>query len=361
MKLSSVSRKFWSGKRVFLTGHTGFKGAWLSLWLSDMGAQVHGYALSPSTSPSLFDVAGVAERIAGHQIATTHDPAALAEAVKRANPDVVIHMAAQAIVRQSYADPVGTYMTNVMGTVHLLDACRRQDSIAAILVVTSDKCYENREWQWGYRETDRLGGRDPYSNSKACAELVTDAYRNSFYATDSGPLVASARAGNVIGGGDWAVDRIVPDIVRAYMAARAPLIRSPNAIRPWQHVLEPLSGYLLLCEALCARKPNIATGWNLGPAADDARPVGWLADQLARLWHGNATWNRDGDQHPHEATYLYLDTAKARNELGYRPRWPLATALERVVEWYKGFAAEADPAQLTLEQICAFEQTEPAA
>lgn len=360
MKVSSVSRRFWSGKRVFITGHTGFKGAWLSLWLTDMGAHVYGYALPPSTSPSLFDLAGLAEHIAHHQFATTHDPAALADAVKRAKPDVVIHMAAQALVHQGYADPTGTYMTNVMGTVHLLEACRGQDSIAAILVVTSDKCYENCEWHWGYRETDRLGGRDPYSSSKACAELVTDAYRRSFYATDSRPLVASARAGNVIGGGDWAADRLVPDIMRAYMAGRAPLIRSPNATRPWQHVLEPLSGYLLLCEALCAQNGNIAAGWNFGPAPDDAKPVAWIADRLASLWQGNATWTRDGDQYPHEATYLYLDTSKARSELGYRPRWALSTALERIVEWYKGFIAGAELRQLTLEQIRAFERTEPA-
>ena len=356
-KFSSVSRQFWSRKRVFLTGHTGFKGAWLSLWLSDMGAQVYGYALPPSTSPSLFELAEVGVRIARHQTGSIHDLATLKRAVVHAQPDVVIHMAAQAIVRQGYADPIDTYMTNVMGTVHLLEACRHLDSLAAILVVTTDKCYENREWNWGYREIDRLGGRDPYSNSKACAELVTDAYRKSFYAADSAPLIATARAGNVIGGGDWAVDRLIPDIVRAYMDGRTPLIRSPSATRPWQHVLEPLSGYLLLCEALCGRDANLATGWNFGPAAEDAKPVSWLVDKLADLWHGEATWAHDRDHHPHEAAYLYLDTAKAQTQLGYRPRWTLTTALERVTEWHKRLAAGADPRIITLEQIRAFEMT----
>lgn len=323
-----------------------------------MGAQVFGYALPPPTLPNLFDLAHVAECLSKHQVANIHDAPLLTEAIKSAEPDIVIHMAAQALVRSGYSDPINNYMTNVMGTVHLLEACRHQNSIAAILIVTTDKCYENREWQWGYREIDRLGGRDPYSNSKACAELVTAAYRDSFYTTTSAPLVASARAGNVIGGGDWAADRLVPDMIRAYLADKEPQIRSPNATRPWQHVLEPLHGYLQLCEALFQRDRKTATAWNFGPAPDDARPVAWIADRIAHLWHEGANWAYDETLHPHEANYLYLDTAKARNELGYKPRWALPEALERVVTWYKGVSAGADPKRLTLDQIHSFERTQ---
>lgn len=354
-----VSRKFWNGKRVFITGHTGFKGAWLSLWLADMGAKIYGYSLAPSTNPSLFEIAGVSRHVTNHQLATVHDPVELAAAIKKADPEIVIHMAAQSLVRRSYIDPIETYMTNVMGTVHLLNACRAVTSIAAVLIITTDKCYENREWRWGYREGDSLGGRDPYSNSKACAELITDAYRKSFYAGESDPLVATARAGNVIGGGDWSTDRLVPDLIRAFMEKRVPVIRSPNATRPWQHVLEPLGGYLILCEALFERRAQMAAAWNFGPAPEDARPVSWIANTVADLWRENASWDLDERQHPHEANQLYLDTTKARNELGYRPRWALMDALERIVEWYKEMGAGMDMTEVTLNQIHEFERTSP--
>lgn len=354
-----VSRDFWKDKRVFLTGHTGFKGAWLSLWLADMGAEIYGYSLAPPTTPNLFEIAGVSKIVRRHHVASVHDPLELDAAIERAEPEIVIHMAAQAIVRRGYLNPIDTYMTNVMGTVHLLEACRKRHSISAILVVTTDKCYENREWQWGYREVDLLGGRDPYSNSKACAELVTAAYRKSFYELEPQTSVATARAGNVIGGGDWASDRLIPDLIRAHLAGSAPVIRSPNAIRPWQHVLEPLSGYLMLCQGLYEHRETMADAWNFGPALEDARPVSWIANRVANLWNGDAKWKLDTDRHPHEANYLYLDTTKARKILGYKPRWPLSVALEQVVTWHKGMAVGSDMAALTLQQVREFESTDP--
>lgn len=355
-----MNAKFWQGRRVLLTGHTGFKGSWLALWLERLGAKATGYSLAePPSNPSLFDLARVGEGITRSLAGDVRDLDSLARAVRESRPEVVIHMAAQSLVRRSYADPAGTYATNVMGTVNVLEAARGAEDLRAVVVVTSDKCYENREWPWGYRERDALGGRDPYSNSKACAELVTDAYRRSFFdagQTAAAAAVASARAGNVIGGGDWAEDRLLPDIFRAAAAGREVLIRNPDAVRPWQHVLEPLSGYLLLAEKLCGEgRGEFAEGWNFGPSDEDARPVSWVVGRIAERWGdaaGALLWKRDaGAQHPHEARHLRLDCSKARARLSWRPRWTIERALDATVEWYRAHAAGADARRLCTEQI----------
>jgi CDP-glucose 4,6-dehydratase len=348
-----VDPAFWDGRRVFLTGHTGFKGSWLSLWLQRLGAELTGFALAPPTRPSLFEEAGVAAGMAS-RIGDVRDAAALDAALAAARPEVVIHMAAQPLVRASYDDPVGTYATNVMGTVHLLDAVRRAPSVRAVCVVTTDKCYENREWPWGYRETEPMGGFDPYSNSKGCAELVTSAYRRSFFGSGSAVAVASARAGNVIGGGDWAVDRLIPDILAAVVRGEAVAIRSPDAVRPWQHVLEPLSGYLALCQALCERPDVAADAWNFGPRDEDARPVAWIVERLCALWGGDARWQRDTREQPHEAHYLKLDISKARALLGWQPRWSLGDALDAIVAWQRAWLARADMHAYCLAEIDRF-------
>jgi len=336
----TVDPAFWAGKRVFLTGHTGFKGSWLSLWLQHMGAQVTGFALAPPTSPALFDVARVAEGMTSI-IGDVRDAAVLAAALVAANPEIVIHMAAQPLVRASYDDPIGTYATNVMGTVHLLEAVRKAGGVHAVCIVTTDKCYENREWAWGYREDEAMGGYDPYSNSKGCAELVTAAYRQSFFSGEGKTAIASGRAGNVIGGGDWATDRLIPDILRAVEKDAPVLIRNPLAIRPWQHVLEPLSGYLVLCQALW-NDPAAAQAWNFGPRDDDARPVQWIVERMCALWGDGADWTRDLSVQPHEANYLKLDISKARAGLHWGPRWSLGEALERIVAWHRAWLSGAD-------------------
>ncbi len=341
---------FWRGKRVLLTGHTGFKGSWLSLWLQSLGAQVHGLALEPPTMPNLFTVAQVTKGMASHTLGDIRDLATVQQAMQAAQPDIVIHMAAQPLVRLSYAEPVETYATNVMGTVHVLESARHTPSVNTIVVVTTDKCYDNKEWDWGYRENESMGGHDPYSNSKGCAELVTSAYRNSFL-QNSGIAVASARAGNVIGGGDWAADRLVPDILRAFEADQPVTIRNPHATRPWQHVLEPLSGYLSLAEQLYTQGQAFAEGWNFGPKVDDARPVQWIVEHMAKAWGNGASWQQDGGSHPHEANYLKLDISKARARLGWQPRWPLATALEHISSWHHAWLAHGDMHQLCLAQI----------
>jgi CDP-glucose 4,6-dehydratase len=335
-----VDPVFWVGKRVFLTGHTGFKGGWLSLWLEAMGALVRGLALPPDTDPSLFEVARVAEGM-DSRIGDIRDLATVRSAMADFAPDIVLHMAAQPLVRLSYRDPVETYATNVMGTVHVLEACREVRGLRAIVSVTTDKCYENKEWVWGYREDEPMGGRDPYSSSKGCAELVTAAYRASFF-NSSGAAVASARAGNVIGGGDWAEDRLVPDILKGFAAGDPVSIRNPLATRPWQHVLEPLSGYLTLAQALYEGGKEFAEGWNFGPRDEDARPVQWIVDRMIASWGEDARWERDEGLHPHEARYLKLDIAKARERLGWEPRWPLAESLERIVQWQRAWLAGGD-------------------
>jgi CDP-glucose 4,6-dehydratase len=340
---------FWRDKRVLLTGHTGFKGGWLSLWLQQLGAQVHGYALAPVGEHTLFDAARVGDGMAG-TLADIRDLVALQSALAAFRPEVVIHMAAQPLVRQSYADPVETYATNVMGTVHLLEAVRRTPGVRAVVNVTTDKCYENDDRAAGYAEGEPMGGHDPYSSSKGCAELVTSAYRRSFF-SGGGAAVATARAGNVIGGGDWASDRLVPDILRAFERGEPVVIRNPGATRPWQHVLEPLAGYLVLAQRLWRDGAAFAEGWNFGPREEDARPVQWIVEQLAERWGQGARWQLDGGAHPHEARFLKLDIAKARTRLGWEPRWHLAEALQRVVAWQHAWLAGADVRALCLAQI----------
>lgn len=351
-----ISRDFWAGKRVFVTGHTGFKGSWLALWLSSLGAEVTGYALEPSGDPSLWRLLGLDGKVESHR-ADIRDLPELTRVVRDARPDIVFHLAAQSLVRLSYEDPVGTYATNVMGTVHLLEAVRQTPGVRAVVNVTSDKCYENREWVWGYRESDPMGGHDPYSSSKGCAELVAAAYRSSFFENNARKVaLASARAGNVIGGGDWAADRLVPDFVRSTLGGSPVRIRNPAAIRPWQHVLEPLYGYLLLAERLWADGDAYAGGWNFGPAEVDAAAVGTVISSLVSLWGASARWSADEGLHPHEASFLKLDSSKARSLLHWKPCLGLPTALAWTVDWYKSHAAQGDVLALCLSQIKRYEE-----
>lgn len=342
--------EFWHGKRVFLTGHTGFKGSWLSLWLAGMGAKVTGYALAPPTTPSLFQLAGVARFVESIE-ADVRDLARMQAAVDACQPQVVFHLAAQALVRPSYQDPVGTYATNVMGTVNLLECVRNAGCAQAIVNVTSDKCYENREWLWGYREDEAMGGYDPYSSSKGCAELVTAAYRRSFMHAPGAPGLASARAGNVIGGGDWAQDRLIPDILRAFSEGQVLQIRSPDAVRPWQHVMEPLGGYLRLAERLCDDHAAYAGAWNFGPSEHDTRPVSWIVEKMRARWGEGASWSIDGQPQPHEAGYLKLDCSKAHTRLGWWPTLELEQALDLVVDWHRAYLNGEDMAVVTQAQI----------
>jgi len=348
-----VNAQFWRGRRVFVTGHTGFKGSWLTLWLKALGAEVAGFALPAPTSPSLFRIARVAEGIA-HTEGDVRDARALHAALVNFQPEVVLHLAAQPLVRASYADPVGTYATNVMGVVHLLEAVRCAGTVRAVVNVTTDKCYENREWLWGYREDEAMGGHDPYSSSKGCAELVTAAWRRSFL--HGSVALATARAGNVIGGGDWAADRLVPDMLKAFEHGAPVTIRNPHATRPWQHVLEPLAGYLMLAERLLTDGQAFAEGWNFGPADDDAKPVGWIVERLTALWGDGARWRLDGSAHPHEAHLLKLDCSKARQRLNWTPRWPLDQALQRIVRWHQAWMARADMRAHCLQDIAHYTQ-----
>ena len=352
----------WQGKKVFLTGHTGFKGGWLALWLASKGAIVRGYALDPCTEPNLLTVAripSILEDLRGD----IRDSAALEPALRDFAPEVVFHMAAQPLVRYSYQDPIGTYETNVIGTARVLDAIRRTSSVKAVVSITTDKCYENKEWVWGYRETDPLGGYDPYSSSKACAEIVSAAFRQSYFPVaqlhqPGGHTVAlaTARAGNVIGGGDWSLDRLIPDLVRGFLAGEPVRIRRPQAIRPWQHVLEPLAGYIALAEHLLSdNAAHYAAAYNFGPYDEDAKPVGWIVEKMTGFWGDGASWVLDPDPGVHEAGYLKLDASKAHADLGWKPRLRLETALQWLVEWYRNWQSGADMHAFTLDQIKEYE------
>jgi CDP-glucose 4,6-dehydratase len=354
-----VNPLFWRDKTVFITGHTGFKGSWLSLWLQHLGASVTGYALKPPTTPSLFEQARVAEGMTSLE-GDIRELNRLQDALRASRPEVVIHMAAQPLVRHSYVDPVETYATNVMGTVYLLEAVRYCPSVRALVNVTTDKCYENKEWVWPYRENEPMGGFDPYSSSKACSELVTAAFRSSFFNPRAYPThrvaVATARAGNVIGGGDWANDRLIPDVLRAFARGESVRIRNPRAIRPWQHVLEPLRGYLTLAERLWQDGPGFAEAWNFGPDLEDARPVSWIVAEMAERWGNGATWEIDDADHPHEAQYLKLDISKARSGLHWRPAIRLGQALDLTIEWHTRLAAGNDMRKITIDQIMRYHE-----
>ena len=349
----------WQGRRVFITGHTGFKGSWLALWLSKLGTRIRGYALEPCTEPNLFNLAAigtVVEDVRGD----VRDSAKLEASMTEFSPEVVFHLAAQPIVRRSYADPVGTYSTNVMGTVHLMEAIRKTPSVRAVVCVTTDKCYQNQEWIWPYRETDPLGGYDPYASSKACAEIVSAAYRSSFFPIERlhehHVAVATARAGNVIGGGDWSEDRLIPDLIRGFRASQPVLIRRPNAIRPWQHVLDPLYGYMMLAQELLAQPAQFASPYNFGPTDDDIWPVERIASKLAQMWGDGASWIRDAVPSVHEDHVLRLDASKARVELGWKPRLQIEAALEWTMEWYRAWRQGENMTMFTERQISEYEQ-----
>ena len=355
MEGMEVNPDFWRGKRVFLTGHTGFKGGWLTLWLQSMGAEVHGYALNPPTEPDFFSVAKVGTDMASSEIADIRDLDKFRQVMQDSCPEIVFHLAAQSLVRHGYTHPAETYATNVMGAVHMLEAVRATPGVKAVVNVTTDKCYENREWVWSYRENEPMGGFDPYSSSKGCAELVTSAYRRSFL-EPAGIALASARAGNVIGGGDWAADRLIPDFLRALDGGETLKIRSPQATRPWQHVLEPLCGYLMLAERLYAEGAHFSEAWNFGPSDEDARSVQWIVEYLAKM-RNDVNWQLDETSQPHEAHYLKLDSSKARNRLGWQPRWQLQTALQKTLEWHEAWKKGEDMRAATMAQIAEYQTT----
>lgn len=358
--MDMLNKNFWQGRKVFLTGHTGFKGSWLSLWLHSMGAEVTGYALKPPTVPALYEICKTDELMSS-VIADIRDRKVLENAILQAQPDIVIHMAAQPLVRESYINPAETYEINVMGTVNLFEAIRKCASVKAVVNVTTDKCYENKEWSWGYRENEPMGGYDPYSNSKSCSELITASYRKSFFNIKDydkhGVALASARAGNVIGGGDWAKDRLIPDCVRSLLNNEKIFIRSPKSIRPWQHVLEPLSGYLLLAQKLYQEGPSYAEGWNFGPEDNDAKPVDWIVNKLCEKWGDDATYLIDKGPHPHEANYLKLDISKAKTQLNWQPKWNIETALDKIVEWTIAYKNHKNMCEITLKQIKEYQDT----
>ena len=351
-----INDKFWKGKKVFLTGHTGFKGSWISLWLQKKGALLRGYSLDVNSEPSLFISGAVASGMES-VIGDIRDLNFLTKNIEQFKPEIVIHMAAQPLVKRSYEQPVETFSTNVMGTVNLLEAVRSVSSVKSVVNVTSDKCYENREWEWGYRENEPMGGFDPYSNSKGCSELVTSCYINSFFNGSDGASIATARAGNVVGGGDWAKDRLIPDIIRSLQKKEPVLIRNPFATRPWQHVLEPLSGYLCLAENLFNHGDRYAGGWNFGPLYEDVRSVGDVTQHIIDAWQDKAQWKYDDSQHSHEAQYLKLDISKAQSRLNWNPRWRLEDTLDSVVSWYKSSLEGKSAKELCLEEIKKFEQT----
>ena len=350
MKRPQVDPQFWNGKKVFLTGHTGFKGGWLSLWLASMGAKVKGYALTPNTTPNFFEVAKIESDLEKSHIADIRDLEKLQKVMADAKPEIIIHMAAQPLVRYSYTNPVETYATNVMGTVHVLESARTLESVRATVVVTTDKCYENREQEAGYREDGAMGGFDPYSSSKGCAELVTSAYRRSYF-SKSVNHVASARAGNVIGGGDWSQDRLIPDAIKAFEANQPLMIRNPMAIRPWQHVLEPLSGYLILAQALYEPGTAYASSWNFGPRDEDNRAVQDVVNLMISGWGNSARWEKEGSEQPHEAHLLKLDCSKAHTQLGWTPKWNLEMAMQKIIQWQKAYQTKENMQAVSLAQI----------
>jgi len=345
-----VNPSFWKDKKVYLTGHTGFKGSWLSLWLQNMGALVKGYSLDVNTNPALFSELNLAEGLET-EIGDIRNLEQLTKSMVSFSPDILIHMAAQPLVRLSYQEPVDTYTTNVIGTVNVLEAARKCPNLKAIVSVTTDKCYENKEWDWGYRESEPMGGYDPYSSSKGCAELVTSAYRRSFFSSDDTASLASARAGNVIGGGDWAEDRLIPDILRAFEKSEPVVIRNPLSTRPWQHVLEPLSGYLVLAQELFLNGDNFAEGWNFGPKDEDCKPVSWILDKMVESWGGNASWSLDKENNPHEAGFLKLDCSKAASRLKWKPKWNLQLTLKSIVDWHQIYSNGGDIKKQCLKEI----------
>ena len=350
-----VNPSFWKGKKVYITGHTGFKGSWLSLWLQDMGAIVKGFALEPNTSPNLFTQAEVAKNMLS-EIGDITDLKNISRSMRAFDPEVLIHMAAQPLVRLSYKEPVLTYATNVMGTVNVLEAARKCISLRAIVSVTTDKCYENKEWAWGYRENEPMGGHDPYSSSKGCAELVISAYRKSYFSDTNSAFLASARAGNVIGGGDWAEDRLIPDILRAFQKNETVIVRNPLATRPWQHVLEPLSGYLVLAQHLYEDGSAYAEGWNFGPNAEDCKPVSWILDKMVTKWGKGATWSLDNNDNPHEAGYLKLDCSKAAMQLNWHAKWNLENTLESIIDWHQQYILGKNIKEQCLLEIAKYQQ-----
>lgn len=345
-----VDASFWREKKVFLTGHTGFKGSWTALWLQAMGAIVKGYSLEPNTTPSLFSVANVTNNM-DSEIGDIRDLKQISKSMQDFNPDVLIHMAAQPLVRLSYQEPVETYTTNVIGTVNVLESARNCANLKAIISVTTDKCYENNEWEWGYRENEPMGGHDPYSSSKGCAELVTSAYRRSFFSAENTAYLASARAGNVIGGGDWANDRLIPDILRAFEKSESVVIRNPLSTRPWQHVLEPISGYLVLAQELYLNGKEVAEGWNFGPKDDDCKPVSWILDKMVSNWGEGAKWELDNNNNPHEAGFLKLDCSKAANKLKWQPKWSLDETLQLIIDWHQIYLNGGDVKKQCLKEI----------
>jgi len=354
-----VNPTFWNGKRVFLTGHTGFKGGWLSLWLASMGAKITGYALAPNTTPSLFKVAKIEADLEQSHLADIRELGKLQKAIADAKPEILIHMAAQSLVRYSYDNPIETYATNVMGTVHVLESIRTLDCLRAAVIITSDKCYENKEWVWGYRENEPMGGHDPYSNSKGCAELVTSAYRQSYFPPEKYSkhkvAIASARAGNVIGGGDWSIDRLIPDAIKALEAKETLMIRNPLATRPWQHVLEPLSGYLVLAQALYEEGARFDGGWNFGPRDENVRSVQEVINLLIKNWGSVVNWVQDQDEQPHEAHSLKLDCSKARQYLGWAPHLSLEQAIESITQWHHAHQQQSDMREMSLRQIASYQ------
>ncbi|MDA8905256.1 CDP-glucose 4,6-dehydratase [Candidatus Thioglobus sp.] len=343
-----VDKEFWDGKRVFLTGHTGFKGSWLSIWLSHLGASVYGYALLPPSSPSLFNVAKV-DNLVKTKIGDIRDHELLYKSMVNFKPDILIHMAAQPLVRYSYNNPIETYETNVIGTAKVLQVARSCKNLKAIINITTDKCYENLGFDKSYKETDPMGGYDPYSSSKGCAELVASAYRSSFF-DDLGIGIASVRAGNVIGGGDWAEDRLIPDILRSFQMTKPVKIRNPKATRPWQHVLEPLSGYLVLAQKLYYNNKEYSDGWNFGPKEQDVKPVGWILDNMLEYFPGSS-WGLDKDSNLHEAGFLKLDISKAEYKLGWRPLWKLSDTLNKIVLWHNAWKNDEDMQAICLSEI----------